>query len=466
MSKYSPSYASSNRGNWRGSRGESGGNRGKGGTGGRGGYTSFGGQVEERHSAGRASENERLANRQAPLPVPSNAYLDVPLLPSKTLPLDKPLPSDHPAPVTVLSLNQSLIFCKFRTANGAKKPCVRPYLATFLEYVCGVDPASSGKASSSSKDMEKEHMTRFRPVVYSAMRGPNLLTLLNSINLIPTSRLRSSSSTSYAASQHFEQYDPSFEEGDVLSLVFSRESMGLSRADYEGDVQTTKNLYKVWQALSLDTEEGGIDGLGEALAGLSLGGGTETLEEKGAKVTVLLDDEVEAAVGFLPPPLSILYAPEVRAANSQACFSPLDLLNSPLPSRSQAQFPHSLLKVTAFSPSDRYGTQSTPSASYAVELPSTHPEHNDTHLLTLIYFLHRLRYETNLAGALRAGIVEKIKSEVKAELEDAGKDVGNQNVEAELANKGREVCEKLGIEVRRGWRADWREKMLEKEQRA
>jgi hypothetical protein len=108
-------------------------------------------------------------------------------------------------------------------------------------------------------------------------------------------------STKYRDLQHYEGYDPDLESGDVLCLVLSRETMGLTEEEYEGDVQTCKDLSKVWEGLDLATEgeEEDVGALGAALAGISLEGKKEkgaTVEEKGARCTVLLDDEVEASV--------------------------------------------------------------------------------------------------------------------------------------------------------------------------
>ncbi|BGP20267.1 hypothetical protein JCM10213_003075 [Rhodosporidiobolus nylandii] len=421
--------SSSSGGHCRG--GGSGASRGRGGyRGGRGGYrggnSSFG-QL-------RLSSESRLHARETPLPAPSSAYLDATLLPSTTLPLDQPVPSTHPAPIVVLSLNKAIVYRKFRTASGAQKPCVRPYLSTFLTYLCGINPPSSSSsdsdAASVSSSVASPDLTRFRPVIYSAMRGPNLLTLLSAINLIPSHRLPPRPySTRYSSTQHLPAYEPDFADGDVLSLVLSRETMGLTEEEYESDVQATKNLKKVWEGLDLETEDGGVDELEEALAGLSLagqGGGSRGIEEKGARVTVLLDDEVEAA----------------------------------------AQFPYSLLRVTTFEPTDRYSSSSTYSSfstttSSATELPSSHPDGQDEHLLTLIYLLERLRHETNISAALRGGLVDKVKDEIKAEL---GGEASTGKVDAELAKRGRKVCEDLGIEVRRSWDVRWREKMLDKEE--
>ncbi|GAA5897863.1 hypothetical protein JCM6882_005098 [Rhodosporidiobolus microsporus] len=369
----------------------------------------------------RASEAQRLARRTTALPAPSDAYLAATTLPSSSLPLDEPLPSDHPSPIVVLSLNQSLIFRKFRTANGARQPCARPFLAPFIEYVTGVDPPSSKSSSSAASATSVEpDRSRFRPVIYSAMRGPNLFTLLAALDLIPSSRVPSANSTKYFdVMRTYEAYEPDFEAGDVLSLILSRETMGLSPEEYEGDVQATKDLRKVWEGLDLlkKGETTSVDDLSSALEGISLGGQGDnslSLDETGAKVTVLLDDEEAAAT----------------------------------------QFPHSLLRVTTFAPASGTG-RSQPSRTAplaAVDLPASHPDANDTHLLALVYLLHRLRYETNIAAALRGGFVEKVKKEVGGE--------------KEMVKRGREVCERAGIEVRREWDPEWRQKMLAKEERA
>ncbi|GAA6038842.1 hypothetical protein JCM8097_002923 [Rhodosporidiobolus ruineniae] len=410
-------------GGWRGN----GGRGGRGGTGGRGGRHPGGG-IDGRFRDPRAGQATRRGNRQAPLPLPSNEYLAATLLPSTTLPLDKPLPAEHPSPVVVFSLNRSLVFRKMRTAKGSFHPCLRPYLATFLEYLCGCDSARSDSAPANGSDK-----TRFRPVAYSAMRGANLINLLRTLNLVPDTHLPAPpSSTKYGEMTHdYKPYEPDFELGDVLSAVFSRESMGLDEHDYEADTQTTKNLKKVWEKLELGSS--GVDDLSAALGGLNLASTSSrntdatSLDEAGARISILIDDEEAAA----------------------------------------AQFPYSLVQVSTFEPSmPSYTIPESAHPSGVLDLPLSHPLGSDDELLKQIYLLHLLRHQTNIAAALRSGFVERVKSETRHQLEDAEDGaVSEEDVQRALADRGRQVCRLAGIEVSREWKPRWREEMLEKEER-
>lgn len=84
----------------------------------------------------------------------------------------------------------------------------------------------------------------------------------------------------------------------------------------------------------------------------------------------------------------------------------------------------------------------------------------------MIYLLDRLRRETSIGSAIRGGFVQKIRDEVTATAKAIGRPVcGEADVDELLANRGRKVCEEQGIEIRREWDEEWREKMLQKEGR-
>ncbi|GAA6013521.1 hypothetical protein JCM10207_008878 [Rhodosporidiobolus poonsookiae] len=384
----------------------------------RGGRFTSGGLDSEQHQR----DSQRSRDRFNPISPPSEAYLAASLKPSTTLPLDKPLPEDHPAPIVVLSLNQTLLFRAKRTSKGANTPLVRPFLSTFLSYLCSTDP-----------DTRKP---RFVPVTYSAARAHNVLKLLAAVDLIPPERLPAEPySSDFDSSRSALPYLSRKEEGDVLECALTRESMGLSEADYEENVRTTKQLSRVWDKLELGIDNGvkheEVDELSELLRKVELGGKGEEGEkvassvEEGAKRTVLLDDEVESA----------------------------------------AEYPHSLLPVTTFSvplfsmpaaPPFRVGPTT-------LELPPSHPQSSDAHLLTLVYLLHRLRYETNVAAALKGGFVERVRVEVRAEVEkEKGGRASEEEIEERMVKRGREVCEQAGVKVKREWNGMWRKEVLEK----
>ncbi|BGP43650.1 hypothetical protein JCM10449v2_007695 [Rhodotorula kratochvilovae] len=265
-----------------------------------------------------------------------------------------------------------------RSTKGSTMPIVRPYLSTFLEYLCGshLHPAGEG-----------DHPARaFEPIVYSAAHAHNVLTLLRAVGVVPP----------LAAAGDDGAYRPREGEGDVLRAVLSRESMGMVDADYRRDVQAVKDLGKVWSELGLE-------------------------EKDGTRRTVLLEEEEPAA----------------------------------------AAQPYSRLPITPFLVSNPSSTLSRPSVR---ELPCSSAD--DPALLITIHFLELLRSEKNAPAALKAGLVrrgEDAAREAVRAREGRGEreEVGGREVSEEMARKGREVCERHGVEVRREWSGAWRERVVQ-----
>lgn len=115
-----------------------------------------------------ASPRARSEPSVAP-PAPSSTYLATVSEPAKTLsPADA---AEKLSPlVVVLSLNETLLFRPQRTTKGSVHPIVRPYLATFLSYLCataapactetkGDDKKPSGRRSSSSSTRPRARTT-------------------------------------------------------------------------------------------------------------------------------------------------------------------------------------------------------------------------------------------------------------------------------------------------------------------
>ncbi|GAA5951000.1 hypothetical protein JCM10213_003069 [Rhodosporidiobolus nylandii] len=431
-------------------------------------------------------------------------------------------------PLLILDLNHTLLCRAKRTSWGSRQPLARPYLATFLEYICSSmpptssssSPSSAPSASSAADDADadtenrtKERRPRFFPIVYSSARSPNVLSMLAALSLIPPARLPPSTSAPAPAYNFTPFSDPPYEpkesEGDVLRVVFTREMMGLSKRDYDGDVETTKDVARVWEELGWgglrewklaqraeaaslkslqaqeeaeeearnpdeiyiaeDVEELDGEGAGEAQEGKEgkeVEGGEgkkekirtrpnkknrarmdQLRDEMGARRTLLLDDEASKAAqqpfSHLPLPPFIVPA---------ASFPP-PLLAPPLSPRS-ASLP----------PSQR---PFLPPPLSALELPpdSTHPAASDTHLLSVIFQLERLRCESNIAAAIRGGLLGRLREEIKGVLEGEGKEGTEREVDERMAEEGRRVAEGYGIEVRRGWDEGWRERLLRREGR-
>jgi hypothetical protein len=197
----------------------------------------------------------------------------------------------------VMDLNHTLLCRAKRNRQASKMPIVRPYLAPFLTYIC--TPRSPSTLTP-----------KFAPIVYSSARAPNVLSMLAALDLIPPARR-------LAHLNKFDKhpYEPSPEQGDVLRMVFTREMMGLSERDYAGDVETVKDLGKVWERLGWagSDDEDGVE-LAAADEHEDLNGGQGPPQKKaklnrkakarlatrrdtiGARRTLLLDDEAGKAV--------------------------------------------------------------------------------------------------------------------------------------------------------------------------
>ncbi|GAA5908963.1 hypothetical protein JCM8208_007128 [Rhodotorula glutinis] len=121
--------------------------------------------------------------------------------------------------------------------------------------------------------------------------------------------------------------------------------------------------------------------------------------------------------------------------------------------------PHSHLPIPTFlvpSPS------STLQRRTVREVPSSAPL--DTSLLSTIHLVELLRHESNVAAALKGGLVRRAVDDARrVEREREGKGeretVSDAEVKDEMAQRGRDVCTRYGVEVRREWEDDWRAKV-------
>lgn len=220
----------------------------------------------------------------------------------------------HEPIALVMDLNHTLLCRAKRNRQASKMPVVRPYLATFLTYICTPRPSPSSTP-------------KFAPIVYSSARAPNVLSMLAALNLIPPARL--------AQLRFKHPYEPLPEQGDVLRMVFTREMMGLSERDYAGDVETVKDLGKVWERLGWagSDDDNNRDGDGDVDLAAAAADEHEDLGDVGqappppqkkpklnrkakarlatrrdtigAKRTLLLDDEAGKAVSLCTGRLSL-----------------------------------------------------------------------------------------------------------------------------------------------------------------
>ncbi|GAA6021595.1 hypothetical protein JCM10207_005079 [Rhodosporidiobolus poonsookiae] len=465
-----------------------------------------------------AQRRQKQHQRSLPVPVPTATYLSASERPSVTLIVaagegGAEPPADHPPPLVILDLNHTLLCRAKRTSWGSRQPLVRPYLSTFLSYLCSTYPAPL-LPSSSSAAVAPARRPRFRPVVYSSARAANVLSMLCALSLIPPSRLPPSYSPSSPSSS--APYTPAAEQGDVLEVVFTREMMGLNKRDFSGDVETTKDLGKVWEGLGwgkvkpaegegeveagkeeeeernpdevyvADDSEGASDAEpapqakdGDEKASTAVPAKAKKpnrkakarlakeRDETGAAVTLLLDDEASKAVQ--QPHNHLPIRPFLVHPND----FPAPVLAPPVasssPSRSRSGSPRRT------PPPPTVPAPAAPPPLAALELPASHPASEDTHLLGAIYQLDLLRWETNISSVMKEGFVERVREEARRALAGQGEDkeggegekeVSEKQVDEELARRGRAVCERVGVEVRREWDREWRVKLLEKDGRA
>ncbi|GAA5875150.1 hypothetical protein JCM16303_005026 [Sporobolomyces ruberrimus] len=366
---------------------------------------------------------QKLHRRTAPVPTPSEAYLEATSLPSSA----SSSTSEREPLILILDLNHTLLCRSERNYFGSKVPLVRPYLSTFLEYIT----TSTLPSSSSSSPT-------FLPIVFSSARYRNVLSLLVALNLVPSSRLPPplppwnpyGRPPTPPPSQTYECKE---EEGDVLKLVWTRENMGLNVRDFKGDVETTKDLEGVWKALGLGEEDEAREGEGEKRRNV-----------EGAKRTILLDDEVSKAA---QQPHSLL--PIKPFLLSREDFPPQQRPPSPKPSSSSSSSP-----------------PPPPPLPAAVELSNPdHPAWEDKSLLSTIYKLDSISKWENVGYEIREGGLEGIEKSVREELEKEkgeGREVSEREVEVEMEKRGEKLVRDAGIEVRKEWDKGWRERVLGK----
>lgn len=370
-----------------------------------------------------------------PAPPPSIKYLAATELPSASLSVH----AERDPPFLALSVAHTLLARIRRNSYAARTPVVRPYLATFLEYVCGTD--------------KKTGKPRFEPVILSSARKWNVLSMLAAVDLVQAIKLDVEPGTGRINANN---YQLDYDQGDVLSKIVSREKLGLARADFKADIPVVKNLRKV---LVAPFERRGKNGLAPPEVSFM-----ENIDCCIACDVILVDEDEGASVSFPTFPALPLFASRVLTATLQAQH-PYNHLVIPPFLLHDSDYPTGIDHFVPWE--ERHLTDSallkTPTA---LELDEDHPLADDTALLASIYFLERLRRESNPGSAIRAGFFDKIREEIKVNIRAVeGREPDEKDVEEELASRGRAICERLEIIVDRRWRHDWRIKMLEKEGR-
>ncbi|GAA5880235.1 hypothetical protein JCM3774_003670 [Rhodotorula dairenensis] len=367
--------------------------------------------------------------------------------------------TNEPEPIAlVMDLNHTLLCRAKRNRHASKMPVVRPYLATFLTYICTPRPTSPSSPARRRK---------FAPIVYSSARAPNVLSMLAAVNLIPPERLSNL--------RFRDPYEPDRTRRgqDVLEMVFTREMMGLSERDYAGDVETVKDLGKVWERLGYAAEpepesEEAVSAEEEHAAAAATATATTTAaadaavvkkpkvnrkakarlaarrDTVGARRTLLLDDEAGKAAqqpySHLPIAPFLLHpseipdgAAETLSPNPTPAFGggvgtpPRGIVpgsnntggrtsRASSPSPSTLPFPSSPssgLPLASSSGSALRTTAFYDPTAVALQVDARHPPAHDSHLLSTIWFLERLSSEPNLAYAIKHGALDRLREEAR-----------------------------------------------------
>jgi hypothetical protein len=180
----------------------------------------------------------RIARAVGP-PPPTAEYLATSLLPVVSL-----VPSLADPSLLILDLNGTLL-CRLRkTGRGSRNPVLRDYLATFLKYVCGPvrivddDKDDTVRKTAATKKGKGRVGHRWDVVVYSSARATNVLLMLSAMSLVSHAR----------ADAHPPFGSWTAAPGDPLSLVWSREKLGLSTKEFTQNVETVKDLSMIWGA--------------------------------------------------------------------------------------------------------------------------------------------------------------------------------------------------------------------------
>ncbi|BGP43682.1 hypothetical protein JCM10449v2_007727 [Rhodotorula kratochvilovae] len=397
--------------------------------------------------------------RTAPIVPPTESYLAASLLPSTTLAADAPV---DPL-VLVMDLNHTLLVRSKRDRMSSRMPVARPYLSTFLSYICARAP--------------EDGTARFDPIVYSSARAGNVLSMLAALSLVPPQRAAAFNvgGGGGARAARTPAYDPSPEEGDVLRLVFTREMMGLSNADYNGDVETVKDLGRVWDLLGFggEVEAREMGKKRDETAEVARRKEELAAGEVGALESGAADEAQQPAGDALPDkPLRLNKKAKARVVQARDERGARRTLLLDDEASKVAQQPYSHLPIAPFlvHPSHFPSAPPSPSrASHALSLDPALPPAQDSALLVAIAQLERARRETNVAAWVRAGGLQQMRVEARKALAAPGAngeaDVKEEQIDAELARRGEEICAAHGVEVRREWDPEWRVKLLEKEGR-
>lgn len=331
--------------------------------------------------------------------------------------LDKQTPAPmEDTPLLILDLNHTLVARRKRSSKGSKVPVARPYLSTFLEYILGCEDApamadangdgavgagASDRNSSSGASTEQKPLRRWEVAVYSSARERNVRSMCRAIRLVA---IEDEYSQSAGGRTH---------PGEALRAIWSREMMGLSKADFNNDVETVKDLDKLWE---------GLDG-----------------GRWNADRSVLLDDEAAKAVSLCTRSLSsLLWLRGAKALNAS----------------SQALQPYNHLKIDPFD-----ATGVSREASPAVSADGAEREvtptaqtcdSSDDALLRTIALLELLRSQRNVAHFIFSGALARVE-------EDTSRD---------LVQEGKDVCERLGIPISVSFDTAWWDRVQPKRQRA
>lgn len=130
-------------------------------------------------TTGRIGAKREKVQREGPPPVPSPQYLAGSEIKPRKIVISK-----HNPPLLILDLNNTLLVREARSRQGSRRPVVRNYLSTFLQYICG--PFKSDPSSPSEQGSRPDRFSRrWKTIVYSSAKRENVYSMCEAIGLIP-----------------------------------------------------------------------------------------------------------------------------------------------------------------------------------------------------------------------------------------------------------------------------------------
>lgn len=197
-------------------------------------------------SAGSSDSSRQGSQKRVPrspqprLPVrqmfpPDSTYLNMANERSTTVAANKA--SKLEPLILAFPLDGTLVCRREVSHEASREPFKRPYLSCFLSYLF----ASRGRVAGSAELTRRATQI----VVFTGTRAHNVLLILKSLNLTLPGR----------QSPFGQPYRVDSAQGDLVDLALCREDLGLGE-DYYNNVDTVKDLRKVWERLGVEVADG------------------------------------------------------------------------------------------------------------------------------------------------------------------------------------------------------------------